>query len=196
MRSTLKRVATDLAVASLVLAPTLASASAGGEGHGEGGNPWVSLGYKFLNFGILALILYKALKKPVGQGLKDRADGVRQELEDARLAKEAAEAKYREYKDRVANLEQEIQRLRDDFAAEGEVQRQRILREGQEAAASVARNAESAGANEVKRAKDELRVEIAELAVRLTEEILTKAYTADDQKRAVRQTIQNVEKLH
>ena len=195
MRSLCNRIA-ELAAAALVLAPTLASA-AEQAGHGaEAANPWVSLGYKTLNFAILLAILFKFLKKPVGDGLRNRADGVRQQLEEARDAKAAAEAKYLEYKQRVANLEQEIQALRAEFRAEGELQRERILREGQEAAAAVARNAEAAGQNEIKRAKDELRMEVAELAVRLAEEILTKVYTAEDQKKAVRQTIQNVERLH
>lgn len=199
MRS-LRKCITHLTVAALLLAPALAvaaeQAGEGGGGAHEAGNPWLSLGYKALNFAILLAILFKFLKKPVGDGLRGRADGVRQQLEDARAAKAAAEAKYAEYKQRVANLEQEIQALRAEFRAEGERQTERIAREGQEAAAAVARNAEAAGQNEVKRAKDELRTEVAELAVRLAEEILTRAYTAEDQKKAVRQTIENVERLH
>jgi F-type H+-transporting ATPase subunit b len=115
---------------------------------------------------------------------------------EARQAKEAAEKKYREYKDKVSRLEEEIRQMRDDFLAEGERQKERILREAADAAASVTRQAEAAGANEVKKAKDELRLDMAELSIRLAEEILAKAYTADDQKKAVAQTIQNVERVH
>ena len=198
MRSMLKRIGADLAVSLLLLAPTLAVAEEATHGGGHGGGPldWKGLLLKTVNFAILLAILFKFLRKPVGQGLQDRSEGVRRELEEARAATEAAEAKYQEYKQKVSRLEEEIRALRDEFRAEGERQKERILREGQEAAAAVARNAEAAGANEVKKAKDELRVEAAELAVRLAEEILSRAYTAEDQKKAVRQTIQNVERLH
>ena len=152
--------------------------------------------FKFVNFAILAAILFKALKKTVTQGLADRSESIRKELHEARQAKEAAEAKYREYKSKVSGLEEEIRRLRDDFRAEGERQKERILQEAAAAAASVSRQAEAAGANEVKKAKDELRLELADLSLRLAEEILSKAYTAADQKKAVEQTIQNVERVH
>jgi F-type H+-transporting ATPase subunit b len=195
MRRLIRRSWTSLAVACLTLAPVLAVAAEEGGAH-EGGNPWKALTFKTVNFLILLAILFKALKKPVTQGLADRSEGVRRELQEARAAKEEAEAKYREYKQRVSRLEDEIARLRDEFRAEGERQRERILREAQDAAAAVTRQAEAAGANEVKRAKDELRVELADLSVRLAEEILSKAYTPADQKKAVAQTIQNVERIH
>ncbi|NTU60072.1 MAG: ATP synthase F0 subunit B, partial [Deltaproteobacteria bacterium] len=123
-------------------------------------------------------------------------ESLRKELQDARDARAAAEAKYREYKDKVSHLEDEVAKLRDDFKAEGERQKERILKEAAEAAASVARQAEAAGANEVKKAKDQLRLDLADLSVRLAEEIVSKAYTADDQKKAVAQTIQSVERVH
>ncbi|MBI5014747.1 MAG: ATP synthase F0 subunit B [Deltaproteobacteria bacterium] len=195
MRARIRRTRVALAAACLTIAPLLAAAAEEGGAH-EGGSPWKGLAFKTVNFLILLAILFKALKKPVTQGLSDRAEGVRRELQEAREAKDAAETKYREYKERVSRLEDEIKQLREDFRAEGERQKERILREAQEAAAAVSRQAEAAGANEVKRAKDELRLELADLSVRLAEEILTKTYTAEDQKKAVAQTIQNVERIH
>jgi F0F1-type ATP synthase membrane subunit b/b' len=43
---------------------------------------------------------------------------------------------------------------------------------------------------------DELRAEVADLAVQLAEEMLAEAYTPEDQKKAVQQTIQDVERPH
>lgn len=199
MRSQVGKILSRLAFGCLVLAPAVAAAAeeAGhGGGSAEAGNPWLSLAFKFVNLSILAAILYKALKKTVSQGLADRADDVRRELQAAKDAKEAAESKYKEYKEKVANLEDDIRKLRDDFRAEGERQRERILREAEEASVSLARQAEAAGANEVKRARDELRSELGEMAVRLAEEILGRVYTVADQKKAVQQTIENVERVH
>lgn len=191
MRRVLQNAVPALVSAVLLWAPLTAWAS-----EGTGRSPVYDLVMKFVNFGILAGILFYFLRKPVSQGLADRRENIRRELEEARQAKAAAEARYREYKERVANLEAEIRQLRADFETEGERQKERIIAEGRQAAESVRRQAEATGANEVKRARDELRAEVADLAVQLAEELLRKAYTVDDQKKAVQATIANVERIH
>lgn len=194
MRGAPLRLRAALFGVAVALAPvaTCAAEAAEGEGH----NPWFALGMKFFNFAILAGILFYFLRKPVAQGLIDRREGIRKALEEARRAKEEAEAKNQEYKARVANLEDEIRGLREDFRAEGERQRDRILAEARKAAEAIRTHAEAAGANEVKRARDQLRGEVADLTVRLAEELLTKAYRPEDQKAALQKTIQNIERRH
>ena len=183
---------TALTTACLLALPALAAASVGGSGR----DPWTDLGLKFVNFSILAGGLFYFLRKPVRQALADRHENVRKALEDARKAKEDAEAKLREYGQRVANLEQEINAIRDQVRAEAERQKSQIVAEAQGAADSIRRQAEAAGTNEVKRAQDTLRSEVVELAMKLAQELLTKGYTAQDQKKAVQLTIENVEGIH
>lgn len=177
--------------AALFLAPALAWAAVD-----TGRSPLYDLGMKFVNFGILAGMLFYFLRKPVSQGLAQRRDAIKKELDEALAARDAAEAKYREYKARVAALETEIQTIHADFQAEGERQKARILADAEKAAASISRQVEAAAANEVKRATDELRAEAAALAVQLAQEILSKAYTPEDQKKAVELTIQNIARVH
>lgn len=183
-----------VAAAVAVLWPALLWASEAAEA--EAHNPWYSLGMKFVNFAILVGILFYFLRKPVSQGLTDRREDIRKSLEEARRAKEEAEAKYEEYKARVANLEEEIRQLREDFRAEGERQRDRILADAKQAAEAIRTHAEAAGANEVKRARDELRSEVADLTVQLAEKLLAQAYRPEDQQEALQKTIDNIERLH
>lgn len=187
----LPRLVPALVTAGLFLLPALALAS-----EEAGGNPWYDLVMKFVNFGILAGILFYFLRKPVSQALSDRSADIRRELEEARQAKEDAEARYQEYKEKVANLEQEILRIRADFKEEGEKQRQRVLDEATAAVESIRKQAEATGDNEVKRAQQQLRDEVAELAVELAEKLIAKAYTPEDQKKALAQTIDRVERIH
>ncbi|GAB6062647.1 ATP synthase F0 subunit B [Deferrisoma palaeochoriense] len=186
-------------ILSLVLlaGPTLAAAAEhAAEGAHEGPNPWVALGMKFVNFGILVAILYFALRKTVPQALRDRRENIRRALEEARKALAEAEAKLKDYKARVANLEQEIAQLRADFEAEGKRQQERILAEAERAAEGIRRQAEASAQNEVKRARDELRAHAAQLAVAMAEEIIRGAYGPEDQKKAVDFTVRRVEGLH
>ena len=136
MRSSVKRLWAGCCAAAAILAPAAVRAAEEGGGH-EAGNPWVSLFWKFVNFSILAGGLYFALRKTVSEGLVSRQEAVRKALQEAREAKEAAEAKYREYKDKIARLEEEVRTIHDDFRAEGERQRDRIIREAQDQAAQV-----------------------------------------------------------
>ena len=195
MRSFVKRSWASLVVSGALLAPTVLRAAEEGGEH-EAGNPWLGLVWKFVNFGILAGGLFYVLRKTVAQALVDRQEAVRRALQEAKDAKDAAEAKYQEYKDKVARLDEESRTIHESFRTEGERQRDRIVREAEAQAASIRQQAEVAGSNEVKRATDELRAELADMAVRLAEEILTKAYTAEDQKKAVQQTIENFERIH
>jgi len=175
----------------LALAASLAWAS---EAAGEAaGSPWFDLIMKFVNFGILAGILFYFLRKPVSQSLADRQQSIRNELEGARKAKQEAEAKYEEVKRRLAVLEQEVLRIGDDFRAEGARQRERIVEEAAHAAEAVRQQAQATGANEVKRAVDELRSQAADLAIQLAADKLAKAYTLEDQKKALHLIIQRIE---
>ncbi len=193
-RDSIRRTLGRLVALVVVLAPVVAAAS---EAAGEaGGNPWYDLIMKFVNFAILVGMLFYFLRKPVTQGLADRRANIKRELEEALKAKEAAEAKYKEYKNKVANLEAEVRRIQEDFQVEGERQKDRILAEAEKAAESIRAHAEAAGANEVKRASDELRAEVGRLAVELAEQMLVKAYTAKDQEHAVKLTIKNIEGLN
>ena len=178
----------------LALAPSLAWAS---EAAGEAaGSPWFDLLMKFLNFGILAGILFYFLRKPASQSLADRRQNIRNELEEARKAKQDAEAKYQEVKRRLASLEEEVRKIGEDFRAEGARQRERIVEEGTQAAESVRQQAQAAGVNEVKRAVDELRSEAADLAIQLAAEKLARAYTIEDQKKALHLTTQRIEGMN
>jgi len=195
MRRLLRRAWAPLLTTLLTLTPALLWASeAAGEGAGR--SPVYDLAMKFVNFGILAGILFYFLRKPVSQGLADRREAIKKELEEALRAKEAAEAKYQEYQAKVANLEAEIKKLQADFKAEGERQQERIIADAEKASQTIRRQAEAAADTEAKRAADELRAEVADLAVQLAQQILAKAYTAEDQKKAVELTIQNIERVH
>jgi F-type H+-transporting ATPase subunit b len=162
----------------------------------DAANPWVGLLWKFVNFAILAGALFYFLRKPISLALIDRHEGVKQALAEAREAKAAAEAKYREYTARVTNLEEEVRAIEEEFRAEAERQKLKVIRDAEASAEYIRRQAETAGANEVKRATDELRTEFSELALRIAQELVEKAYTAEDQKKAVADTIAKIERVH
>jgi F-type H+-transporting ATPase subunit b len=197
MNSLWKAARRALVATTATLLPVLVLVAESAEAaEADAGNPWVGLLWKFVNFAILAGALFYFLRKPISQALVDRHEGVKQALAEAREAKAAAEAKYREYTAKVTNLEEEVRAIEEEFRAEAERQKLKVIRDAEASAEYIRRQAETAGANEVKRVTDELRAEFSDLALRIAQELVEKAYTAEDQKKAVDDTIAKIERVH
>jgi F-type H+-transporting ATPase subunit b len=183
------------AIAALCTLLPLAALASGGAAAGAS-NPWLDIVFKFINFAMLLGIIYYALRKSLPQQLRDRKEGIARELQDALAAKDAAESKLADFQQRVANLEAEISKMKEDFKSEGELQKKRLGEEAILAADHIRKNAVAAGDREVKRVTEELKGDAARLALEIAEQILTKAYAAEDQKKALAQTIAKIEGMH
>jgi F-type H+-transporting ATPase subunit b len=134
--------------------------------------------------------------KPIRKGLRDRRAEIEKTLADAQAAQEAAEAKYREYSDKLARATEEIAGIAEAIRREGEVEREKILVAAREMAVKIERETDNKAAGAVSKARAELREEAARLAVELAEGLLKKQVSADDQKRLVDEYMQKVGELH
>ncbi|PLX46124.1 MAG: hypothetical protein C0609_01395 [Deltaproteobacteria bacterium] len=187
------RVAKALLIAALLALPALAAASGGEAG---GANPWMDLVLKFVNFAILVAVFIYVLRKPIPQALSERRENIAKELAEAKEAKEEAEAKLAEFKAKVANLEAEAVKIREDFKAEGERQRERIIEQAKKSAETIRANAAKVGEREAKMAAEKLKNEAVAQALALAKELLAKSYGDDDQARSIEQAIDKIEGLH
>ena len=179
----------------LVLAPVAAFASGDG-GHADGGVVFKDFLYRCFNFALLVALLVYFLRKPIREGLTSRREGIEKTLADAEAAKEAAEAKYREYSEKLAKATEEIENITASIHREGELERDKILAAAKEMAVKIEQEAESKASGVVAKARTELREEAARLAVELAEDMLKKQVSADDQKRLVDEYMQKMGELH
>lgn len=167
-------------------------AAHGGEHHAEVKNWWgigseyaesPALGLLSITFVAFLAVLVIALKKPLAIYLENRADTVRKAIEEAKRAKEAAEARAREAEAKLAALDGEVRRLKSDFEAQGKAEAERLEKLAQDAAARIAKDAEDTIAAEAQRAQLLLQQEAARLALELAEERIRGALTGDDEMR-------------
>jgi F-type H+-transporting ATPase subunit b len=179
----------------VVLVPVVAMASEGG-GHADGGAILKDFLYRCFNFALMVGLLAYFVTKPIRKGLRDRRTEIEKTLADAQAAQEAAEAKYREYSDKLAKATEEIAGITEAIRREGGLERDKILAAAKEMAVKIAREADNKAAGVVTKARAELRAEAARLAVDLAEELLKKQVSADDQKRLVNDYMQKVGELH
>lgn len=152
--------------------------------------------YRFINFGVLALILYKVLAKPLRDYLASRSDTIQKALNEARVVREEAERRLNEYKEKMDRLNAEAKALRDSLIDEGNREKERIVEEANKAAQRIKEQAGFAADQEVKKAKLALREETANLVVEMAEDILKKEIKDSDQERLIREYLTTAGGIH
>ncbi len=182
-------------VAALIMFPVVAFA-AGGGGHADSGAILKDFIYRCVNFILMVGLLAYFVTKPIRKGLKERSAEVEKTLADAEAAKEAAEAKHREYSEKLAKATEEIATIAASIRREGELERDKIIATAKDLAAKIEQEADNKASGVVAQARAELREEAARLAVELAVDLLKKQVTADDQKRLVEEYMQKVGELH
>lgn len=180
--------------AFLLLLP--AAVLAAGGGHADSGVLIKDFLYRIFNFTLMVGLLVYFVAKPMRNGLRARREAIEKMLADAQEARDAAEAKHREYSDKLARATEEIAQIRVAIKREGEMERDRILLSARELATKIEQEAENKAAGVVTKARVELREEAARLAVKLAAEFLQKQVNASDQQRLVDEYMQKVGELH
>ena len=192
----MQRILSGLAVVVAILVPVLAIASGGGEHHPDSGAQLKDFGWRVVDFALLVGIMVWALKKANVKGsLAERQQQIEKNLGEARAAREAAEAKLKEYTEKLEKANQEVDALRAAMLKEAEAEKQRIIAEAQAAAAKVAVQAAQAADQEVLKARTELRIEAARLAVELAGGKLGAAVQKADHDRFVQDYLGKVVQL-
>ena len=170
--------------------------AAGGGGHADSGVVLKDFLYRCFNFALMVGVLVYFVNKPIRKGLKERSAGIEKTLAEAEAAKQAAEAKHREYTEKLAKATEEIASIAASIRHEGELERDKIVAAAKQMAAKIEREAENKAAGVVTKARTELREEASRLAVELAEDMLKKQVSSDDQKRLVDEYMQKVGELH
>lgn len=144
---------------------------------------WVQLSGSLVNFGIWLALLFVMLRKPLSEFLRNRRASVVEGMEEAKRVKGEAEAKYKEYSERIENLDAELERLREEMRRAGIEEREKIVAEAEKKADRLREEARFLIAQQLKQLREDLTREAIEAAVRSAEEILRKGTTAQDQER-------------
>ena len=182
-------------ISAIVLLASSGFASEGGEGahHADSGAQLKDLGWRVLNFAVLIGIIVWALKKADVKGsLAARQADIEKSLKDAEAARDAAEAKLREYSIKLDQASKEIDELHAAIVREGEQEKSRIIAEANAAAEKIVAQAALSAEQETVKARNELRAEAARLAVEIATGKLTGAIQKNDHDRFVGEYLDKV----
>lgn len=153
---------------------------------------WVlKLANMILFFGVLGYIL----AGPVRGAVRGRGDAIRQAAEEARMRREKADQVASDIQARLAQIEQEVQSIRERAEAEGERQKRELMAAAEAEATKIVQAARNEVDNRLKRARKELTEYAGELATERAEAILREKITESDQRRLFEQSLKELREV-
>lgn len=153
------------------------------DAHGNPVVPVTPYAYLLINAAILFAIYYKAGKKPVTDGLQARHDTIAKELLESAKIKAEAEAKAKEYDEKLERLEDELQQIKADIIKAGEADRARIVKEAEEKADRMKKDAQFLLDQELKQLRNDMLAFTADAAIAAAEAVLKSKVSAADHER-------------
>jgi len=197
-----KAVRSRAMVLSLILAGLLILAwspellaSAGGEG-GDSSHAMKEFMFKVINFTVLVGLLWWLLAKKVKEFFAGRRVGIRGEMDETEAQKAEARRKYEEYSSRLTKMTDEISGIADIIRAQGQAEKEKIIADARKAAEKMQEDTKARMEQEFQKGSAALRLEAAQLAVEMAEEILKKNITAQDHNDMVRDYLDKVVTKH
>jgi len=111
-------------------------------------------------------------REPIRRFLADRRETISHDLGQAAKLLSEAEHRFTQWERRLAGLDAELAEIRQQMRQRAEAEGARILAEAAASAERMKRDATAAVAQELRRARTQLRAEAAELAVSLAGKLL------------------------
>lgn len=171
------------AVSTVVLTSGVAFASGdASEHHGIDGK---KLALQIFNFALLIFILAKFGGSAVNKFLKTRHEQFKTDMDGAARARAAAEERFQQQEQRLANLEQEIASMREAIRKEAAQEQERMVLAAAERARRIQRDTKFQLDQQVKEAELRFRQQMAAAAIKVAEEALKSAVSASDEQRLV-----------
>jgi F-type H+-transporting ATPase subunit b len=167
---------------SFFLAMLWAGRAWASEAHGPSIN---DIWFPLINF-LIFLYLIKRFALPVARDyFRTRHEDISRSVSEATAARERAEARAQEYRDRLARLTEEVKKIHEAFIAEGERERAKLVQEAEAQAAKLKADADFLAGQELKVAELQVRREMARLAHASAENAIRVHLTPGDNQRLV-----------
>jgi F-type H+-transporting ATPase subunit b len=177
-------------VALPLIVPRIVLAAEGGGEHG-GGLISIdsSLIVQFVNFFILLFILQRLLYKPFLAKMEERTAAIKTSLDQAQAARAEAARAQEENEARLRRAHAEAAAIREQALRETTAKSQKHLEAAQAQSRKLVEDTKAQLDAEVRRARDELRREVSDLAIAVAEKLVHRTLREDDHRRIVAEAI-------
>jgi F-type H+-transporting ATPase subunit b len=151
------------------------------------------LGYPFLNLLLLFAALVYFARKPIRDYFAGRRRKVQDDLHSAAELRREAELRYAKWQRKLIDLTEELEQIRAASRERAEAERENIIADANATAERIQSDALAAIDQELRRSRDLLRDEAADLAIGLAENLLRDRVTAEDRERLVNEFVERIE---
>jgi F-type H+-transporting ATPase subunit b len=176
-------------------APGAVWAAAEGGGH-EGGGGLISLDKSLIvqvvNFLVLLVILTKLLYKPFLAKMEERTEAIRKSLEEAQAARAEAARQQEENEARLRAAHSEAAAIRAQALKDTAEEQRRLVDAARTESQRLVDSAKAQMDADVRRAREELRREVGDLATAVAEKLIRKSLREDEHRRIVDEAIAKV----
>jgi F-type H+-transporting ATPase subunit b len=176
----------------MLLAPVAAWAAS--EGGPEGGLISLdkSLIVQAINFVILLLILKRLLYKPFLAKMEERTQAIQKSLDEAQAARAEAARQQEENEARLRAAHAEAAAIRAQALKEAAEEQKRLLEAARAESQRLVETAKAQMDADVRRAREDLRREVADLATAVAEKLVRRSLRDEDHRRIVADAITKV----
>src|SRR5882672_2958922 len=180
-------------VLMMLFVPALVWAAPEG-GHESGGLISLdkSLIVQGINFLILLLILQRLLYRPFLAKMAERTQAIQKSLEEAQAARAQATRQQEENEARLRAAHAEAAAIRAQALKEAAEEQRRLVEAARVESQRLVETAKAQMDADVRRARDELRREVAELATAVAEKLVRRSLRDEDHRRIVADAIAKV----
>lgn len=158
----------------------------------------INLGYlisQIVNFTVLAVLLYFVAYKPVLRMLDERSARIKKGLEDAELASRRAAEMEQEFEQQMTRARKEGQEIVAQATQMSEKARQDILDKAREESKALIEKAKEEISRERDLAMAELRQQVADLSLAISEKVIGETLDEQRQRRLIAEFLEQTEEL-
>lgn len=179
------------ALAAVLLAAPIRASEGGASGGPFEGDIGTAL-WTLIIFGLVVFVLGKFAWKPILHGLSSREAFIRTSLEQARKDRDEAEARHKEYAEKLLGARHEATAIIDEARRDAEAVRRKIEEEGRvEAAAALERAKREIGIAKETAVKDLFSL-AAKLSTQIAGRVLEREINPQDHERLIRDSIAEI----
>ena len=154
--------------------------------------PWTFIA-QILNLFIQVYLIKRFLFKPINEVLKKRQEAADKDIQEAKKAKEAAEAVKTEYESSMSDARGEANRIIEDAKKDANLRAEELIKEAEQHASSIKAKAEEDIRLERKKTLNEVKDEIGSIAMDIAGKVVEKEIHEEEHKALIDEFLQNVE---
>jgi F-type H+-transporting ATPase subunit b len=176
----------------LLLLPAMTVAAESGGEHGSGGgliSVDKSLIVQVVNFVILLVILQRLLYKPFLAKMAERTEAIKKSLDEAQAVRAEAARQREENEARLRKAYTEAAAIREQALKEAAEESRKHIAAAQAQARKMVDDTKAQLDAEVRRAREELRREVSDLAVAVAEKLVRRTLRDEDHRRIVAEAV-------